>query len=109
MLYRVAVHYMRVGHTKFAAVCCGVLQCEAMYCSVLQWAAVWYGVLQCCSMVRRVAVHHTHAGRASCAGCCSVLQYAAVCCSVLQRVAAFCSAPYTCGACKVCCIVLKRK
>jgi len=48
--------------------CCGVLRCVAVWCSV------------CCSVLQCVAV------------CCSVLQCVAVCCSVLQF-AVCCSAP----------------
>ena len=60
-----------------------MLQCVAVWCSVLQRVAVWCSVLQrvaaCCSVVQRVAV------------CCSVLQCGAVCCSVLQCGAVWCS------------------
>jgi len=58
------------------AVCCSVLQCAAVYCSVLQCIAVCCSVLQCvavwCSVLQCVVA------------CCSVLQCVAVCCSVLQ-------------------------
>jgi len=53
-----------------------VLQCVAVFCSVLQCAAVSGSVLQCvavcCSVLQCVAVRD------------SVLQWAAVCCNVLQ-------------------------
>jgi len=59
------------------AVCCSVLQCVAVCCSVLQCVAVCCGVLQCvavcCSVLQCVAL------------CCSVLQCVAVCCSVMQH------------------------
>ena len=55
--------------TLFVAVCCNLLQCVAVRCSVLQCVAV------CCSALQCVAVR------------CSVLQCVAVCCSALQRVA----------------------
>ena len=51
------------------AVCCSVVQCGAVWCSVLQCVAV------CCSVLQCGAVW------------CSVLQCVAVCCSVLQCVA----------------------
>jgi len=51
------------------AVCYSMLQCVAVYCSVLQYLAV------CCSMLQCVAVS------------CSVLQYVAVGCSMMQWVA----------------------
>jgi len=55
-------------------------------CSVLQCAAVYYSVLQrvaaCCSMLQYVQYV---------AVCCSMLQCVAVCCSVLQCVAMCCS------------------
>ena len=42
-----------------------MLQCGAVWCSVVQYAAV------CCTVLQYVEV------------CCNVLQYAALCCSVL--------------------------
>ena len=54
---------------QYAAVCCSVLQCLAIGCNALQCVAV------CCSVLQCVAV------------CCSVLQCVAMCCSVLQCVA----------------------
>jgi len=60
-----------------------VLQCVAVYCSVLQHVAV------CCSMLQCVAdtgqMHDIEAV------CCSVLQCVAMCCSVLRCVAVCCS------------------
>ena len=52
------------GGDAFIAVCCSVLQCVASCRSVLQCVVV------CCSVLQCVAV------------CCSVLQCVAVCCSV---------------------------
>ena len=56
-----------------------MLQCSAVWCSVVQCSAVWCSVVQCgaawCSVVQLVA------------GWCSVLLCVAVCCSV--RVASF--------------------
>jgi len=65
-------------------VCCGVLQCVAVCCSVLQSPRqnAWMMTLApaaCCSVLQHVAA------------CRSVLQCAAACCTVLQRVAACCS------------------
>ena len=92
---QISVAFIRVTHThahehthhqpayerglQCIAVCCFVLQCIAVYCSVLQCIAVCCFVLQCiavyCSVLQCIAV------------CCSVLQYIAVCCSVVQCVA----------------------
>jgi len=73
------------------AVCCGVLQCDAVYTHKI--ASTVVGV--CCSMLQCDAVHllckcffdtprtcHTQ-NRLD--FCCSVLQYVAVCCSAQQR------------------------
>ena len=69
--------------------CCGVLQCVALHCSVLQWGRQGVGlwdivcVLQCvekcCSVLQRVAA------------CCSKSQLAAVCCRVLQCAVSCCN------------------
>jgi len=69
-----------VPHTvPVTAVCCSVLQCAVVGCSVLQCVAVCCSGLQCgvvgCSVLQCVAV------------CCSRLQCVAVCCSALQCVA----------------------
>jgi len=61
------------------AVCCSVLQCVAVCCSV---CSVMRCVAVCCSALQCVAV---------CAVCCSVLQNVAECCRVLQSVAVCCS------------------
>jgi len=64
-------------------VCCSVLQCVAVRCSVLQWDVSWiYCPPRCTSVAPVVAV------------CCTVLQCVAVCCSVLQCVAVCCSEMY---------------
>jgi len=60
-------------------VCCSMLQCVAVYCSLLQYIAVCISVLQC------VAVY------------CSVLQYVAVSCNVLQF------PNFYCCSCSCCC------
>jgi len=61
------------------AVWCSVVQCGAVWCSVVQCGAAWCSVVQCgavwCSVLQCGAV------------CCSVLQCVAVCCSVVQCVA----------------------
>jgi len=61
------------------AVWCTVLQCGALCCSVVHCVAVWCTVLQCgavcCSVVHCVAVW------------CTVVQCGAVCCSVVHCVA----------------------
>jgi len=72
------------GHQD-SAVCCRVVQSDAVWCTVLQCVAV------CCSVVQRVAL------------CCSVLQCVAVCCSVLHSGAVWCSV-LQCVA--VCCSML---
>ena len=92
--------------------CCSVLQCVAVRCSVLQtYIHTWHLVLQsvavCSSVlqcVQCVADVHTHS--ASCvAVCCSVLQCVAVCCSVLHCVADIHTHSVSCVA--VCCSVLQ--
>ena len=69
------------------ALCCSVLlQCVAVYRSVLQ------RVLQCVlTHVRRLLDITCVAVLQSVAECCRVLQCVAVCCSVLQCVAVCCS------------------
>ena len=62
-----------------------MLQCVALWCSVLQCVALCYSVLQC------VAVYVFLARLPSSGGIHSELQGVAVCCSVLQCVAVFCS------------------
>jgi len=66
----------------YRAVCCSVVQCGAVFCSVF---AV------CCNMSQHVAVccsGHVLASdmQDSCHICCRILQGVAVCCSVLQHV-----------------------
>jgi len=77
---------------RCAAVCCIMLQCAAACRSVLRCAAVCRSgqcVAACCSMLQCVTV------------CCIVLQCVAVCCSVLQCVAVCCrvSLILVCGRC----------
>ena len=91
-----------------------MLQCVAVYCSVLQCVAVCYRVLQCvavcCSVLQYVAVYRLELQRVAthCSmlqyACCSVLQYLtvsfsvlqyfAVCYSMLQYVAVCCSVTF---------------
>jgi len=67
-------------------VCCRMLQCAAVCCSVLPYVAVCCRILQCAAV------------------CCSVLPYVAVCCRMLQCVAVCCSVlPYV----EVCCSALQ--
>jgi len=77
-------------------VCCSVLLCVAVYCNVLQCIAMCCSVLQCvavyCNVLQRIAM------------CCSVLQCAAVYCNVLQCIAMCCSV-LQCVA--MCCSVLQ--
>ena len=66
------------------AVCCSVLQCDAVGCSVLQRVAescmyMATTVAECCSVLQCGSVWF------------SVLQCVAVCCSVLQCVAVCCT------------------
>ena len=90
-----------------------MLQCVAVYCSVLFYAAAMSGevhgiVLQCvevcCSVLQCVAVccsvlHLNYYSTPPCARqpprcdavCCSAWQYVAVCCSVLQCVKVCCN------------------
>jgi len=89
------------------AVCCSVLQCVAVCCSVLQWksrtkCAVCCSVLQwksqtkcavCCSVLLFVPVRHIYIHIRVCVAVC-VLQCVAVCYSVLQCVAVCCSETY---------------
>ena len=70
--------------------CCSVLQCVAVRCSVLQCCNVLQCVAVCC---RGVCVFDVDDMIYSCsvlqcvAMCCRVLQCVAFCCSELQRVA----------------------
>jgi len=81
---------VRCSVLQCAVVCCSVLQCVAVRCSVLQCVAVCCSVLQCVTVVqicsRGPSVSHTanHVMH-------SVLQCVAVCCSVLQCVAVCCN------------------
>ena len=67
--------------------CCSVLQCVAVCCSVLRkWTQIIRVV--CCSVSQCVAVCCTNRLRSyllCVAVCCSVLQCVAVCCSVLHK------------------------
>jgi len=58
------------GCSRFPRRCKRVFCCR-VFCSVLQYAAVMQRVAACCSVLQCVAV------------CCSVVQCVAVCCSVL--------------------------
>ena len=87
------------------AVCCSVLQCVAVCCSVVQCSVVQC-VAVCCNVLKllRCSLLQSFAEFRSmlqcvgqCVGqcvavCCSVLQCVAVCCSVLQCGAVQCSA-----------------
>jgi len=48
------------GVLQCDAVCCSVVQCGAVWCNVVQCSAVWCGAVQCgavwCSVVQSVAV-----------------------------------------------------
>ena len=72
MLQCVAETYEHAGEKRDTVVCCNVLQCVAVCCSVLQCVAETY----------------EHAGEMrDTVVCCNVSQCVAVCCSVLQCVA----------------------
>jgi len=94
--------YSRVKSTH-ARLCCSVLQCVAVCCSVLLYllrslvgtrSIVFQCVAVCCSVLQCIAMCCS-----TCSGvkstkdrmCCSMLQYIVVCCSVLQCVAVCCS------------------
>jgi len=73
-----------LAYVCIVAVCCGMLQCTALFCSVLQCVAV------CCSVVD------------SARPCMSTsLQCVAVCCSALQCVAVRCSAVDSARPCSI--------
>jgi len=106
----------------FAEVCCSVLQCAAVCCSVSWYVTVCCSVLQCVaalyiSALRNIEGHFRWGVLQCVAVCCSVLQpfmlapfeilkdaSAEMCCSVLRYVAACCSV-LQCVA--VCCRVLQ--
>ena len=73
----VAVSGRKVLHV---AVCCSVLQCVAVFCSVLQHGGLTVH-RQCLQLFREADV----SGKCF-ASCCSMLQYVAACCSMLQWV-----------------------
>ena len=93
---------------EFADLCSGIsvmMQCGAVWCSVVQCGAKLCSVLQCvavcCSVLQgRLRCMISPSSSRICKGrvaachcvavCCSVLQCVAVCCSVLQSVAACC-------------------
>jgi len=85
-----------IGVTLFS----GVLQCVAVWCSVVQCGAVWCtGVVQCAATILK-SCWSERRGRSSfwcVAVCCSVLQCVAMRCSVVQCGAAWCSV-VQCGA-----------
>jgi len=66
-----------------------MLQCAAVYCSVLPCVAMCCSVLQCVAVCKMHSRHHRCAR--SVTVCCRVLPYDAVCHSVLQCVALCCS------------------
>jgi len=82
------------------AVCCSVLQCVAVCCSVSQSACC--SVLQCVAVTTRTNHNTADSQQWRAAVCCSMLQLA--CCSVLPCVAVCCSV-LPCVA--VCCSVLQ--
>jgi len=67
------------GVVQCDAVCCSVWQCVAAFCSWCSQPTDAHLRTVCCSVLQCAVV------------CCSVLQYVAVCCSVLQCVAVCCS------------------
>jgi len=93
----------RCSVLRYVAVCCSVLplsdstparsacvvQCFAVFCSLLRCVAVDCSVLQCVTVWQRDAV--CHRVLQSVAVCCSVLQFVAVCCSILHLIAVCCS------------------
>ena len=75
---------VRCKALRCVAVCCSVLQSDAVCCNVLQCIGIRHDTCtlrssECCSVLQRVAV------------CCNVLQSDAVCCSMLQCVAECCN------------------
>jgi len=103
-------------------VCCGVLQCVAVFCSalqchnrtpqgiMLQCDTVCCGVLQCVAVCCSAVQCHESTPRGSVLQCdivcCGVLQFVAVCCSIIiQRHEAVCCSVIRCAA--VCCSVLQ--
>jgi len=70
------------------AVCCSVLQCVAVCCSVLQMCC---SVLQSVALIHRALLHVCYAVVQCVAACCSVLQRVAACCSMLQFVTGCCA------------------
>ena len=101
----------------------GLLQCDAVWCSVLQCVAVCRSVLQCvvvcyrmwrarsasCQLYRTSEwdTPHVYEGFAPQLCIWHVLQRVAACCSVLQRVAACCSELQWVAACFNCCDLLQ--
>ena len=78
-----------------------MLQCVAVFCSVLQCVAYL-----CFAMYYSAAQLHFTTKRYDCdAACCSVLQRVAACYSMLQRIAAYCSVLQRVT---TCCSVLQR-
>jgi len=66
------------------AMCCGVLRCGAVWCSVVQFAAV---------LLQLALRKPSQPKKDGVAVCCSALQCGAACCSVVQCVAVCCSVP----------------
>jgi len=77
------------------------IRCFAMCCSVLQCVALWYSVLQCVTVCCRVlkSVAEFCSLLHCVALCCSVLQCVAVCYSVLKGVAVCCRVLLCAGLC----------
>jgi len=92
-LYRV-LRRDRMTSSDDTEVCCNVLQCVAVCCSMLQYAAV---VAVCCSVLQFAAVRRSdnhylcHILRRDRMNLFLTVRCVAVCCSMSQHVAACCS------------------
>jgi len=85
-----------------------VLQCVAVWCSVVQCVAVCYSVVQCVAVLEVPCLVHCLAQLLSvCVSrlSCSVVQCVAVCCSIVQCVAVCCSALQCVAECDAPCLV----
>jgi len=81
-----------LGKGFCAAICCSVLQYDAVCCSVTHCvAAVYFSEFE---FVEADVTRSSRAARNCVAVCCSVLQYVAVYCSVAHCVAAVCSSAF---------------
>jgi len=76
---------LNTPHAGFAAPRGGVLQCVAVWCSVVRYGAM------CCGVLQYIFSHRYHAqvSRLLAAVFCSVMQCGAVWCSVLRCVAVY--------------------